>query len=81
MSRANNGEVAPIEGQKLLFVKAFSGGDNGGIHRSQRKVSVGPGQLRNADPVRREDWFGDQVPGGEIAEKTDFGVWAEPGPE
>jgi hypothetical protein len=73
--------VAPIEGEELTLPEPLSGSDDGGVDRSERQVPVGAGEFRDPDPVGCENRFGDEIPGREVTEKADLGIWAEPRPE
>ena len=81
MSRANDGEVTPIEGQEFTLPEPLSGSDNGGVDRSEWEVSVGASELRNPDPVGCENRFCDEIPGRQVTEKADLRIWAQPRPE
>jgi hypothetical protein len=78
VARADDREVPAVEGGDLLDVQAFCGGDDGGIDASEREVAVGAHQLCDPQPLVDRDWFGNEVAGGEVAEKSDLRVSAEP---
>jgi hypothetical protein len=73
--------VPAVEGGDLLDVQALSGGDDGGIDAAQREVAVDAHELCDPQPLVDGDRFGNEVAGGEVTEKSDLCVSAEPGAE
>jgi hypothetical protein len=81
VSWANDREISSIESGELNDAETFSGGDDRSVHGSQREIPIAGNKLCDPDPVARLNWFGDQVPGGEVAEEPHLGFDAETGLE
>jgi hypothetical protein len=78
---ADDREVPAVEGGDLLYVQALRGGDDRGIDAPEREVAIGAHELSDPQPFIDGDGFGNEVAGGEVTEKSDLCVGAEPGAE
>ena len=79
MGRADDGEVAPVQGRDLRYPQAFGRRDNGGIDRAQGKVAIPGDELGNPQPVLGSDRVDGESSGCEVAEEPDLGLRTEAG--
>lgn len=76
MPRADDAEVASIEGRDLGAAKAFGGGYDGGVDGAEREVAVAGDEFGDPQRVGGVEGLDDEV-GGEIAEEARLGLPAE----
>jgi hypothetical protein len=79
MSRADDAEVAAIKGGDFNGVKALGRGDHRGIDSAERQVAVLGYELRDADGVAGVQRLDREAAAGEITEKANLGLSAQPG--
>jgi hypothetical protein len=77
VSRSHHGEVATIQCCHLPDDQSLASRHNGRVDGAQRKVSVFPNQLCNAQPVSRRDPLGRERSGRKVTKKPDFCLVSE----
>lgn len=77
MPRADDAEVAAVQGRHFSGVEPFGCRDHRGIDGAERQVAVLGDELCNADGVAGMERLNHEVAAGQIAEETDLGLPAE----
>lgn len=79
--RLHDGEVASIDRCDVADTESLGGSDHRCVDGSEGQISVLRHEFSDAHPVRRRDWFDDEIAGGEVSEKPDLGLDPEARPE
>ena len=74
-------EVLPVECCDLSDVKPLGCSHYRCVNGSEGEIPVPADQLGDAEPVTGHHRLDDELPGGEIAQEPDFGVWSEATPD
>jgi len=79
MSRADDTEVAAVEGCHFSGLKPLRCRDHRGVYGAERQVAVLGDELRDADGVAGMQRLDREAAAGEVAEEANLGLPAQPG--
>jgi hypothetical protein len=77
MPRADDAEVAAVEGRDFGGVEPLRRSDHRGVDGAERQIAVFGDELGNADRVARVQRLDREAAAGEVAEEADLGLPAQ----
>ena len=77
MSGSHHGEMATIQRRKLRDFEPLAHGHDRRIDGSKRKISIPRRELGNAQPIRGDNRFGDEVAAGQVTEKPHLRIGSQ----